>query len=269
MMFAVDAKGCLTDWSKDFAVVTEFHRHEVIGRRFLDFITFPFCKPVNEWMQRAKEGGTHEALPIPFYTKPGERVDIVLKAAAKNLESEDYVVECALAQANEDSLESQGGKDDSSPPVVVSVNKEWQVTGWNDAAEEWTMFLRCEAVGRDLLDFITFPHRDKVRQMLQQASCSRRAQSIQIPFYTKTAEKLDIQLSARIVADDVVVEGQLLQSDCQESPRNMRVKTAATVWQCPTTGSLQSLGGATSSGTPTMDAITEVARESDESVPAQ
>eukprot|EP00928_Gymnodinium_smaydae_P025588 TRINITY_DN20331_c0_g1_i1.p1 TRINITY_DN20331_c0_g1~~TRINITY_DN20331_c0_g1_i1.p1 ORF type:complete len:262 (+),score=43.12 TRINITY_DN20331_c0_g1_i1:58-843(+) len=258
MMFAVDAQGCLTDWSKEFFVLTRFHREEVLGMRLLDFITYPFCQPVDDWMQRAKDGVALEALQIPFYTKPGERVDIMLKAVTKN-QVENYMVECLLAEEHEDSPGSEAAEDGSSPRVVVSVNKQWRVTGWNAAAEEWTLYFGCEVMGRDLLHFITSSHRDQFRQMLQQASCGTPAQSIQIPFYTKAAEKLDIQFSARANVDDVVVEGQVLQSDCHVFPRTRPVKTAMSVWTCPTIGSLQSLGGATSA------APSEVARESFES----
>eukprot|EP00928_Gymnodinium_smaydae_P025590 TRINITY_DN20331_c0_g3_i1.p1 TRINITY_DN20331_c0_g3~~TRINITY_DN20331_c0_g3_i1.p1 ORF type:complete len:237 (+),score=25.84 TRINITY_DN20331_c0_g3_i1:89-799(+) len=220
----------------------------------------PFCKPVDDWMQHGKDGAAHEALKIPFYTKHGERVDIVLNAVAKNLEGNDDIIECLLAEERDDSLNCDAAKGGSSPTMVLSVDKQWRVTGWNEAAEDWTLFERCEVVGCDLLDFITLPHRYEFLQMLQQASCGTRTRSIQVPFYTKASEKLHIQFSARTFADDVVVEGQVLQSACHVFPRSMRVKTATSVWTCPTIGSSQSFSGGTSSGAPSMDAITEAAR---------
>eukprot|EP00928_Gymnodinium_smaydae_P075355 TRINITY_DN5837_c0_g1_i1.p1 TRINITY_DN5837_c0_g1~~TRINITY_DN5837_c0_g1_i1.p1 ORF type:complete len:247 (+),score=58.49 TRINITY_DN5837_c0_g1_i1:67-807(+) len=76
----IDEHGRVSDRNLEAEEVTLFRRDEVIGMRFLDFVTVSYLESVAQLIRQDESAESARSLEIPFYTKAGEEVAIVLNA---------------------------------------------------------------------------------------------------------------------------------------------------------------------------------------------
>eukprot|EP00928_Gymnodinium_smaydae_P066194 TRINITY_DN49236_c0_g1_i1.p1 TRINITY_DN49236_c0_g1~~TRINITY_DN49236_c0_g1_i1.p1 ORF type:complete len:234 (-),score=44.33 TRINITY_DN49236_c0_g1_i1:356-1057(-) len=79
-LFTVDDRGCVAEWNEQAEQLTLFLHDEVMGLRFLDFLTSNFRKAVAEMIHQVASTRAVRRLHLPFYTKAGEKLDILLRA---------------------------------------------------------------------------------------------------------------------------------------------------------------------------------------------
>eukprot|EP00928_Gymnodinium_smaydae_P099222 TRINITY_DN9402_c0_g3_i1.p1 TRINITY_DN9402_c0_g3~~TRINITY_DN9402_c0_g3_i1.p1 ORF type:complete len:289 (-),score=67.60 TRINITY_DN9402_c0_g3_i1:318-1184(-) len=273
MIFSVDSEGRLTDWCGEAEQVTGFLKREVLGMAFLELVTYPFRGIVEELMVLARKGAQAPAVKMPFFTKAGDRVDVSLKASlcdksgasTGGLALEGALVETSSSPSHKDA-QSEEAKDAVGQPfkksrhqadtmaaqaMLFAVDESGCVSDWNKQAEALTLFTREEVMGRRFLAFITRPFRDAVAKMIRQATKAEVAQPLDIPFYDKNGEKLDVVLKAYPSSNQVNIEGQLVEtyvaddtpdldvvSSFQESKNKTSIWTAET---CDSFGPLSQL----------------------------
>eukprot|EP00928_Gymnodinium_smaydae_P055908 TRINITY_DN3937_c0_g1_i1.p1 TRINITY_DN3937_c0_g1~~TRINITY_DN3937_c0_g1_i1.p1 ORF type:complete len:269 (-),score=59.26 TRINITY_DN3937_c0_g1_i1:295-1101(-) len=255
MMIAVNEKGLLTEWSDEFAQLTGFRKREVLGWPFMDFVTYPFRELVQDMMASARNGVADVSVEIPFFSKAGDSVKILLSASCCDKDSAfagHLDLACRLADEaepadvasvagaqGEQSLEVEGQP--VSPSVLATIDEQGCIADWSEQAEEMTLFYRDELIGLCFLDLITTPFHEAVAQMLGQAARAEAVRPLEIPFYTKAAEKLDVVLSAYGDSGNVIIECQFVGSefaDAFQGENALPTKDNAGILDCDTCDTL-------------------------------
>eukprot|EP00928_Gymnodinium_smaydae_P095046 TRINITY_DN8102_c2_g1_i1.p1 TRINITY_DN8102_c2_g1~~TRINITY_DN8102_c2_g1_i1.p1 ORF type:complete len:266 (-),score=63.28 TRINITY_DN8102_c2_g1_i1:428-1159(-) len=236
MMFSVDTKGCLTEWSDDAQQLTGFVRREVLGLPLAELVTVPFRELVDDMMAVARNGVVGQPVRMPFFDKAGDSFEILLSASSCEQKAGHLVLACLLVEE---------GKADAqllSPDADVSIDERGRVTDWSVEAEESTVFMREEVMGMQFLDFITSPHRESVAQMLRQAACAKAVRPLEVPFYTKAGEELAVLLTCRSIKGRAFLQGKFVEADrCEcEAPAwdSCLSKGKPNIWNCDTCDSL-------------------------------
>jgi len=239
-MLAVNADGYLTEWNTQLKEITAFSREEVVGRQLLDFMTDEFLQLVADFLQNSREGVASRSLQIPFFSKAGEEVNIVLSVIRNNTTSGELTLEVALAE-----IEATVSEPLRSP-VRVALDEDDCVTEWNEEAAELTLFLPEEVVGMKFLALITKPLDQSVARMIVKARRGCLAQPQRFSFFTKAAEELDLLLSAELLSGRVIIEGRLVEAVPdqtytaeEKTHRSTLEKDSMNVWNCDTCDSLE------------------------------
>eukprot|EP00928_Gymnodinium_smaydae_P012539 TRINITY_DN14545_c0_g2_i1.p1 TRINITY_DN14545_c0_g2~~TRINITY_DN14545_c0_g2_i1.p1 ORF type:complete len:280 (-),score=50.68 TRINITY_DN14545_c0_g2_i1:307-1146(-) len=262
-MFSVNSNGVLTEWSADAEQLTRFTQRDVLGMPLLELITYPFRQQVEEMMSKTRHGVATESLHIPFYGKAGDCVDIELSAnkvgsaggicfACKQKNAHAFfsgLGECLPSQSDSRAEASHSNVQASS--MVAILDEEGRVTGWNEEAEDVSLFLRDEVIGVQFQELLTQPFREAACQMIQQASRAERSRPFHMPFYTKAAEKVDVMFNVFVCSGQVVIEMKHLPNEdtselSLEAPPRKALrrdpdKTLASIWACETSDTLSSL----------------------------
>eukprot|EP00928_Gymnodinium_smaydae_P099220 TRINITY_DN9402_c0_g1_i1.p1 TRINITY_DN9402_c0_g1~~TRINITY_DN9402_c0_g1_i1.p1 ORF type:complete len:289 (-),score=46.16 TRINITY_DN9402_c0_g1_i1:186-1052(-) len=266
MRFSVDREGCLTDWCADAEQITGFVRREVIGVPFLEFITYPFRRLVEDTMVVARSGAQATAVELPFFGKSGDRCDVSLRASLCDkscVSTGALVLEGMLAQTStwpshintqndevKNAVEQPFTRSEhqeekaASQAMLFTIDESGRVSDWNKQAEELTLFLREEVLGFVFLDFITQPFRDSIAEMIRQAPDTEVMRPLDIPFYDKAGEKLDVVLQAYTCSNQVVIEGQLVETCAAKEAQVLNVvscrqpsKNKTMIWTAETNDS--------------------------------
>eukprot|EP00928_Gymnodinium_smaydae_P033091 TRINITY_DN23801_c0_g1_i1.p1 TRINITY_DN23801_c0_g1~~TRINITY_DN23801_c0_g1_i1.p1 ORF type:complete len:268 (-),score=48.51 TRINITY_DN23801_c0_g1_i1:177-980(-) len=204
-MYTLNGNGIFTQWSKEAEALTGFTLEEVVGRRFLDFVSYRFRRDVEELLRTIATEKSIPPLQLPFFSKFGEPVEVVLLATPKHDEHGDFSVQCVLSEVN---LGIGSQSDHDSNLIVMTVDDSWRIIDWNEEAEESTLFLRSEVLGWNFLALITDEYVNVITEMLRQAAESMVARPIQIPLYAKSGERLDVILNARADSGSIVIRGR-------------------------------------------------------------
>eukprot|EP00928_Gymnodinium_smaydae_P076317 TRINITY_DN59317_c0_g1_i1.p1 TRINITY_DN59317_c0_g1~~TRINITY_DN59317_c0_g1_i1.p1 ORF type:complete len:153 (-),score=27.80 TRINITY_DN59317_c0_g1_i1:309-725(-) len=80
MFIVLDEQGRVKGWSKEAEELTFFLRREVMGLQFLELLTQPYRDAASQMIQQTKSGGSVQPFQALFYTKAGEKLDIMFIA---------------------------------------------------------------------------------------------------------------------------------------------------------------------------------------------
>jgi len=248
-MLTVNADGYIIAWSAQLKEITGFSREEVVGMQLLDLMTDPLREPVADFVQNSRAEVASRPLPIPFFSKAGEEVGIVLSVSRNDkalgkltlaVVLADVLVNASYASSTY-SVKVEATAGDEQPLVRIALDENGCVTEWNENAEELTLFLREEVTGMKFLRLINKPVDESVARMIHEAQRGLPVQPQRLSIFTKSAEELDVMFSAQFLSGRVVI-GMRLFEDAPDQTykthdelyRNTLGKGSVDLWNCDT-----------------------------------
>ena len=200
----------ITVWNERTVRLTEFEKEEALGQNLVEkFIDDASKASVREVLVRALvEGKNAENYELPLFTKKGERRDILLSATAirepdgtisgvigVGQDLTDFKAEQMKQKATADEL---SGLIENANAPIIRVDKELNITVWNERTARLTQFSKQEAIGQNLVEkFIDEDSRASVREVLRKALIyGENTENYELPLFTKQGKRRDMLLSA-------------------------------------------------------------------------
>jgi PAS domain S-box-containing protein len=178
----LDTAGRVSQWNSAAEDMSGFKRDEVSKLDFFNTLLEIDTKiQIHDQFLKAWAGETVSNLELPFYTKCGRRVELVLSLSL--CLPEGLVLTGGVA-----ALEEDIPMEDKVVETTISVDSSGYIIGWEDEMELALGFSRAEVTGLKFVDDILVSE-DRVfaGQKFKQALLGERVPSFELPIYSKSA----------------------------------------------------------------------------------
>eukprot|EP00928_Gymnodinium_smaydae_P094875 TRINITY_DN8047_c0_g1_i1.p1 TRINITY_DN8047_c0_g1~~TRINITY_DN8047_c0_g1_i1.p1 ORF type:complete len:240 (+),score=41.28 TRINITY_DN8047_c0_g1_i1:64-783(+) len=112
--------------------------------------------------------------------------------------------------------------------IMFSIDSKRRLADWNEEAEHRLGFVRQEVIGELFLEFILYPFRELVDNMMNMARNGVVSEPVRMPFFTQVGDTVDVSLSVKPCNKNATFVGSLslectLAKDTTVPPREVDV----------------------------------------------
>merc|ERR1711871_1500177 len=200
-IFGIDGNGRVNEWNRKAAEITEYTKHEVMGRNLVrEFITPEYRQPVNAVLDAALFGKATANFEFPLYTKTGRRLQVLLNANPRRNAAGEIVGVVGVGQDITERIAQEQEYVrliDTANAPIFGIDSKGSVNVWNRKAAEIVGFLSEEVMGKNLVqEFITPEYRKAVQSVLSKALMGEEAANFEFPLMTKDGKRVEVLLNA-------------------------------------------------------------------------
>jgi PAS domain S-box-containing protein len=199
-IFGVDTEGRVVIFNKKAAEISEFLPEEVIGIDLVScLISEDYQNAVATVFQKAFKGIETANFEFPLITKSGRKVEILLNATPRYDHTGKIAGVVGIGQDITDRIiqeQEYSRLIDTANAPIFGVDKDYRVIIWNKKAAAITEYTNEDAMGEELLKFISTKYRDAVASVLSKALDGVETANFEFPLITKSGRRLEILLNA-------------------------------------------------------------------------
>eukprot|EP00927_Polykrikos_kofoidii_P021766 TRINITY_DN20509_c0_g3_i1.p1 TRINITY_DN20509_c0_g3~~TRINITY_DN20509_c0_g3_i1.p1 ORF type:complete len:2664 (-),score=619.28 TRINITY_DN20509_c0_g3_i1:88-7101(-) len=207
-IFGIDTEGKVTEWNAKASKLLGVDKSETLGRSLVEnFISEEFRTPVNKVLQEALRGVDSANFEFPFFTREGERREILLNATTRRGPDGEVTgvigVGQDITQIRRITAEQERIADDLSRLIdtanapIFGVDLKGLVTEWNRKSADLLGYTKRETLGKDLVEnFIRPEHRRSVSDILQKALAGEETANYELPLVSQGERRLTVLLNA-------------------------------------------------------------------------
>lgn len=201
VLIGMNEDGRVCDWNNGAEAMSGYDRSEALGQRFVSAFFEPGCQDlVHEKICRAWMGGSTGHGKVPFRTKSGQLVELLLSALLRwsKARKAHYIV---LA----------GRLNTSYATRSISVDRSGCITDWGDDVTAMTGLCLDEVLGLSLVaDIITASLRDLALKKLSQVLAGEGVGEFYLPILSRFAAKKLYQVRVDRYSIDHRIVGAIL-----------------------------------------------------------
>ncbi|KAK3279433.1 hypothetical protein CYMTET_12688 [Cymbomonas tetramitiformis] len=219
-IFGIDIRGAVNEWNEMTSNITQFSREEVMGKNLMEDIILPErSRALSPVLDQALRGKEMVNVEFPLFTKDNLQVDLLLNATTRRDIFGNIVGVICMGQditerKKAEQEEIRLARDsmtliETANAPIFGIDRDGNVTEWNQKAAEITRFTRVEVMGRNLVDdFITSEYKRAVKNVLDMALRGEDTANFEFPLFTKdTMTRVEVLLNATCRRD---IQGQIV-----------------------------------------------------------
>lgn len=201
--FAISKDWRISKWGAEMQSASKYADPEVVGRNVMDLFTEDAHDFLTEKLQQAGQGKSSQYFRITFFTKVAEELDVFM-----------YAHRGATSGADADITILGGVIPSTSPnpfcymPLAISLDKEGNVTSWDDMAEAVTGMSFKVARGRKFVEYFMtedFGAKSFLAEKISRTMAGEHVGTFMVPIFTIGAVFKIVELSACLAGDGGVV----------------------------------------------------------------
>ncbi|KAJ0409112.1 hypothetical protein P43SY_002246 [Pythium insidiosum] len=197
---AVDMNGCVEMLNRKALEISEYALHEIRGAPLVEQLVADKCREhVSAVLTRALQGQETSSYEFTMMTKTGRRVELLMNATPRFDQKGDVVGVIGIGQDITERvvLEREHTRlIETANAPIFAVDMHYRIVLWNREAATITEYSVDDAMGEDLLSFISHKYRDAVQSALAKAMKGEETANFEFPLITKNGRRLDILLNA-------------------------------------------------------------------------
>jgi PAS domain S-box-containing protein len=198
LIFRLDANGLVKEWNDKAVELTSFHREDIVGRDFQDFVSmfiaFESQQALRDVLQKALMGQETTDFAFPLYALDARCIQVLLTTVTRRNDAGEIVgAFCVGKHVTGDNLQLQGNE------LIFGIDACGLISEWNSNAVELTSFEKEDVVGRHVDDFvdmfITVDIRNSLQAVLQKTLMGQETVDFAFPLFTLDARCLQMLMT--------------------------------------------------------------------------
>ncbi|TMW62665.1 hypothetical protein Poli38472_005283 [Pythium oligandrum] len=205
-MFALDKDLRIIMWNREAAAISEYTTEDAIGASIRIFSSNKYRDKLDEVLHKAMKGEQTANFELPWITKSGRKLDIVLNTAPRYDQCGHIVGVIGIGQDITDRRAQEheyARLIDTANAPIFGVDIEGRVNIWNRKAALITEYSLFDVLGSNLVEeFIPADYQKKVGEVLSKATQGAETANFEFPIITPTGRRIEILLNATTRYDE-------------------------------------------------------------------
>jgi PAS domain S-box-containing protein len=200
-IFGISTDGKVNEWNDKMAEITGFSREQALGHPLVErFIVPQLRQSVQNVLDSALDGRGTSNYELEFRTQSNDLRVLLLNATTRRDTLGNIVGVVGVAQDITEAVQRDRAVAgmanelrqliDSANAPIFGIDCDWNVNEWNNKTAEITGFSKEDAFDEPLVSkFIAESHRQRVKEVLDQALRGEETSNYEVEFLTKSGEE--------------------------------------------------------------------------------